>query len=431
MNKQVSSLFPFAGSYLPNPQRTHTIVVMWRKQGQQTAETWSVSELTSYIRELFEIDFRLQDVNVAGELSNFTRARSGHLYFTLKDGDAQIKCVMWRSDADRLRFDPQGGDAVQCRGRVSVYEAGGNYQLYVKRMQLAGIGDLAQAFERLKNQLTEEGLFDPEHKQPLPPFPATIGIVTSPDAAALRDILNVLRRRYPLAKAILSPTLVQGVEAPAQIVAAIQQLDAHPEVEIIILARGGGSIEDLWAFNDEAVARTIFAAQKPLISGVGHETDFTIADFVADVRAPTPSVAAEIATPDMMELAQFLGGAKGALDAGIIQRIQRQQDQVDARQRALTLLSPQAKLEGARQSLDMLSFQLEHQIKSKLQTHETRLQLAAARLAAINPQAALQRGYAIVRQKNGSVVRSINEVNAGDPLQIQVADGEFGATANE
>ncbi|HID52987.1 MAG TPA: exodeoxyribonuclease VII large subunit, partial [Anaerolineae bacterium] len=217
--------------------------------------TWTVSELTRYIRELFEIDYRLQDVEVSGEISNFTRARSGHLYFTLKDEAAQLKCVMWRSAAERLLFRPEEGDAVVAYGRISVYEASGVYQLYADRLEPAGRGDLAVAFEQLKQKLADEGLFDAAHKKPIPGFPRKIGIVTSADAAALRDILNVLRRRYPLASALIAPTLVQGKDAPPQIIRALQWLDGRNDIDLIILSRGGGSMEDLWAFNDEQLAR--------------------------------------------------------------------------------------------------------------------------------------------------------------------------------
>ncbi|HRO24613.1 MAG TPA: exodeoxyribonuclease VII large subunit, partial [Promineifilum sp.] len=267
---------------------------------------WSVSELTTYIREMFELDYRLQEIEVMGEISNFTRAASGHLYFTLKDGAAQIKCVMWRSQAERLRFRPAEGDAVLVRGRVSVYDAGGVYQLYAERLQPAGRGDLAVAFERLKEDLAGEGLFDAEFKQPIPRLPRKIGIVTSADAAALRDILNVLQRRNPLVSVLIAPTLVQGEMAPAQIVRALGWLDGRDDIDTIIIARGGGSIEDLWAFNDERVARAVFAARHPIISGVGHETDFTITDFVADLRAPTPSAAAELAVPDLSNIGPVL-----------------------------------------------------------------------------------------------------------------------------
>ena len=391
-------------------------------------DTWSVADLTEYIRQLFEIDFRLQEVSVEGEISNFTHARSGHLYFTLKDSSAQIKCVMWRSAAERLRFAPQEGDAVICEGRVSVYETAGAYQLYVERMRNAGIGALAQQFEQLKQKLADEGLFSADYKQPLPPFPQQIGIVTSLNAAALRDMVNVLHRRYPVAEVVIAPTLVQGATAPPQIVSAIQKLDAQEDIDLIVVARGGGSIEDLWAFNDEGVARAIFSARHPIISGVGHETDFTIADFVADVRAPTPSAAVELATPDMVELLAGLIGIQNALNAGIHNRITQHQQQLTALKRHLTLLSPRTQLDSNRQRLDMLALRLEQAIQQQLQVHKNQLQLAQARLDAGNPQAILGRGYAIVRREDGAVVRSVAGISPNDPLQIQLADGQLKAT---
>ncbi|MGB5058033.1 MAG: exodeoxyribonuclease VII large subunit, partial [Candidatus Promineifilaceae bacterium] len=326
-----------------------------RDTGQLSQSAWTVSELTAYIRELFAIDYRLQDLEVSGEISNFTRARSGHLYFTLKDAGAQIKCVMWRSAAERLFFQPEEGDAVVANGRISVYEAGGVYQLYVEHMQPAGRGNLAVAFEQLKQRLADEGLFEAAHKKPIPLTPRKIGIVTSADAAALRDILNVLNRRYPLVSVLIAPTLVQGADAPPQIVRALQWLDGRTDIDTIIVARGGGSIEDLWAFNDERVARAIFAAQHPIITGVGHETDFTIADFVADQRAPTPSAAAELATPDIEEIRPLLQGYAAMLRADLDDLIRQKRWQVQTLARALTHLSPQARLDNNRQRLDVTS----------------------------------------------------------------------------
>ena len=388
--------------------------------------TWTVSELTRYIRELFEIDYRLQDVEVSGEISNFTRARSGHLYFTLKDESAQLKCVMWRSAAERLPFRPEDGDAVVAYGRISVYEASGVYQLYADRLEPAGRGDLAQAFEELKQKLADEGLFDAAHKKPIPPFPRKIGIVTSADAAALRDILHVLRRRYPLASVLIAPTLVQGKDAPPQIIRALQWLDGRNDIDLIILARGGGSLEDLWAFNDEQLARAIYAARHPIISGVGHEVDFTIADFVADLRAPTPSAAAELAVPDVSELAPALAGIQVELTAVMEGRIQQARWQVQALVRNLTHLSPRSRLDNDRQRTDNLLERLDGAMRLRLERARNRLELAQARLTGVGPLATLSRGYAIVRRPDGRIIRSVQEVVTGDELAVQVADGEFG-----
>ncbi|MCA9873698.1 MAG: exodeoxyribonuclease VII large subunit [Ardenticatenaceae bacterium] len=393
---------------------------------QFSQSTWSVSELTAYIREMFAIDYRLQDVTVGGEISNFTRARSGHLYFTLKDAGAQIKCVMWRSAAERLFFEPGEGDAVLANGRISVYEAGGVYQLYAERLQPAGRGNLAVAFEQLKQRLADEGLFDPEHKKPIPLTPHKIGIVTSADAAALRDILNVLNRRYPLVEVLIAPTLVQGAEAPPQIVRALQWLDGRTDIDTIIVARGGGSIEDLWAFNDERVARAIFAAQHPVITGVGHETDFTIADFVADRRAPTPSAAAELATPDIEEIRPLLAGYQAMLQSEMQDLIRQKQWQVQTLVRALSHLSPQGRLDNNRQRLDVTLARLDRAMNHRLAQEQGRLAVAVAGLTAVSPLATLSRGYAIVRlRENGRVVRSISHVASGDSLTVQVSDGQF------
>ncbi len=392
------------------------------------SETWTVASLTAYIREMFEVDYRLQDVEVSGELSNFTRARSGHLYFTLKDAEAQLKCVMWRSAAERLPFAPGEGDAVVAEGRVSVYEAGGNYQLYVERMQPAGRGNLALAFEQLKQRLADEGLFDPVHKIPIPAVPRKIGIVTSADAAALRDILNVLNRRYPLVSVLIAPTLVQGTEAPPQIVRALQWLDGRSDIDVIIIARGGGSVEDLWAFNDERVVRAIFAAQHPIISGIGHEIDFTMADFVADQRAPTPSAAAELAVPDIEELVLLVHGLQSALTSEMQSLLRQQRRQVESLLRTLDSLSPQARLDNNRQRVDMLAGRLERAVHRRLERAQSRLDILHRGLTAVSPQATLARGYAIVRDENGRLIKTISHVHRGDTLQVQVADGAFPVT---
>lgn len=386
---------------------------------------WEVKELTQYIRQLFEVDFNLQDVSVSGELSNFSQARSGHLYFTLKDADSQLKCVMWRNAAEQLPFLPADGDAVVVHGRVTIYEATGVYQLYVERLEPVGRGDLAVAFEALKQQLADEGLFEAHHKKPIPAFPRKIGIVTSADAAALRDILNVLRRRYPLVEVLIVPTLVQGHEAPQQIIRALEWVDGRDDIDTILLARGGGSVEDLWAFNDEGVARTIFAARHPIISGVGHEIDFTIADFVADLRAPTPSAAAELAVPDVADLAPYVHGLAQLLQTAVADRLQQQQHQLHSLTRALSHLSPRGRLENNWQRLDYLHGRLEQATQRLFAEKQAQLQLATVGLTAVGPVATLGRGYAIVRRANGRLLRSVDGAEDGERLTIQLADGDF------
>jgi len=396
-----------------------------------SSDAWSVSQLTQYIRELFEIDYRLQDVEVSGEISNFTRARSGHLYFTLKDDKAQLKCVMWRTSAERIRFQPQDGDAVVVNGRISVYEASGVYQLYAEQMSPLGQGDLAAAFEALKAKLSDEGLFDAEFKKPIPPFPRKIGIVTSADAAALRDIINVLRRRYPLVSVLIAPTLVQGADAPPQIVRALRWLDGRTDIDTIIIARGGGSMEDLWAFNDEAVARAIFAAQHPIISGVGHEVDFTIADFVADLRAPTPSAAAELAVPDVSELRPYFHTIQQQMKNLVLEQIGQHRWQVQVLKRSLNHLSPRVGIAGNRQRLDGWQSRLERAMQRRLDQSSHRLNVLQAQLTAVSPKATLERGYAIVRRDDGRIVRSPAAVQPGDALTVQVHGGQFGVVVEE
>ena len=389
--------------------------------------TWTVGQLTSYVRQMFELDYRLRDIDVSGEISNFTRAASGHLYFTLKDATAQLKCVMWRAQAERLRFRPTEGDAVVAHGRLSVYEVGGVYQLYVDQLQPAGRGDLAVAFERLKDKLAGEGLFDAENKQPIPAFPRKIGIVTSADAAALRDILNVLQRRNPLVSVLIAPTLVQGESAPLQIVRALRWLDGRDDIDLILIARGGGAIEDLWAFNDERVARAIYLARHPIISGVGHETDFTIADFVADLRAPTPSAAAELAVPDLSGLRPALADLGAQLAASLGDGLAARRAAVRARAQLLLLLSPRRMLDSDRQQVDALAARLVAGLDRSLDRRRGRLAVAVAELSAVSPLATLARGFAIVRDAEGRLIRSVAQARPGTAITIQLGDGAFGA----
>jgi exodeoxyribonuclease VII large subunit len=362
-----------------------------------------------------------------GEISNWKPASSGHIYFTLKDAAASLRCVIWRSQAGQLAYLPQReGEAVLAHGRVSVYEAGGNYQFYVDDLQPAGQGALSAQFERIKARLAAEGLFDAELKKPLPPFPRKIGLVTSPTGAALRDILNVLRRRYPVAEILLAPAQVQGESAPLQLVAALVAVARRQGVDVIILARGGGSLEDLWAFNDERLARAIAACPIPIITGIGHEVDFTIADFVADVRAPTPSAAAELATPDKLELKRVIYAQQLALLDAAQQQVVSARSDVARQQWALARISPQASLNDYRQRLDTLVSQAARTLQHTLLLQQERLNTFSARLETLNPQATLARGYAIV-QKGPEVIQHTGQVNAGDEIVVKVRDGEFDA----
>ncbi|MEW5958092.1 MAG: exodeoxyribonuclease VII large subunit [Chloroflexota bacterium] len=389
-------------------------------------QVFTVGAVTAYIRQKFEADLTLQDLWLEGEISNWKQAASGHIYFTLKDAAASMRCVIWRSQAGRLIYKPRrDGEAVLAHGRISVYEAGGNYQFYVDDLEPVGQGALYAEFERIKARLSAEGLFEAGRKQPLPPFPCRIGVVTSPDGAALRDILNVLRRRYPLAQVILSPTQVQGETAPPQIVAALQALTRQP-VEVIIVARGGGSLEDLWAFNDERVARAIAACPIPIVSGVGHEVDFTIADFVADVRAPTPSAAAELVAPDRLELRRLLREQQLALLGAAQQLVAAARSRVQARQWALGRVSPQAQFNNYRQQVDALTGRAARSLQHRLSLQRVRVNNLAAQLGALDPRSTLRRGYAIV-QKGLTVVTQIGQVSPGEKLTVQVSDGSFGA----
>jgi len=388
---------------------------------------YSVSAITAYIKAQLETDLTLQNLWLEGEISNWKPAPSGHIYFTLKDSDASIRCILWRSVVQRLSYRPAGdGEAILAHGHVSVYEPQGQYQFYIDDLEPVGLGALHVQFEQLKTRLAQEGLFDEARKRPLPPFPRRIGVVTSPIGAALRDILNVLRRRYPLAEVILSPTLVQGEDAPPQIVSAIEALSHVAGVDVIILARGGGSLEDLWAFNDERVARAVAASPIPVVCGVGHETDFTIADFVADLRAPTPSAAAELATPDRVELAGRLERFKARLAAGASEVIGRRRRLLAGEVRALRQLSPQAWIDRRRQRVDDLSRAGQTTTIHWLKLERERLNGLSLRLSALNPAATLARGYAVVRRTDdGRVVISVRQVSPGDRLSVQVADGEF------
>jgi exodeoxyribonuclease VII large subunit len=386
---------------------------------------FSVSAITGYLRQKLEADLTLQELWLAGEISNWKPATSGHIYFTLKDSTASIRCVIWRSQASRLIYLPQReGEAVLAHGRISVYEAGGNYQFYVDNLEPAGQGALYAQFERIKARLAGEGLFEVERKKPLPQFPQRLGLVTSPTGAALRDILHVLRRRYPTVEVILSPTPVQGETAARQIVAALESV-ARQTVDVIILARGGGSLEDLWAFNDEGLARVIAACPVPIVTGIGHETDFTMADFVADVRAPTPSAAAELVTPDRLELKRQVEEQQLALHDHIEQIVVAKQSQLQIQTWALARLSPQATINNYRQRLDQLAQQAQRTLQHQLILDRQRVATMTARLGTLNPQATLARGYAIV-QKGQTVITQTHQIDQGDTLLVKVSDGEFG-----
>ncbi|MFP4394903.1 MAG: exodeoxyribonuclease VII large subunit [Anaerolineales bacterium] len=396
----------------------------------------SVSEVTAQIRTVLEQEPAFQNLYVQGEVSNFSRASSGHIYFTLKDENAQLGCVIWRSAAYRLDYMPRSGDQVIAHGYIGVYERGGRYQFYVDQVQPAGRGALYEEFERLKRQLEAEGLFDAARKRPLPTFPRRIGVATSPTTAALRDVINVLRRRYPLAQVLIAPTPVQGEAAPPGIVAALAALNARDDVDVILVVRGGGSIEDLWAFNDERVARAIAGSRIPVVSGVGHETDFTLADFAADVRAPTPSAAAEVVSVDLAEVRMALLQTIARLDRTLEARLMHRQDQMRHLTRALEHLSPRLRLENARQRVDELMARADNQMFHRLEAAQHQTATLGARLKALSPTAVLARGYAIVRiAEDRQVLTSAAQMRRMRALQelkdleviLQMRDGEVEA----
>ena len=388
----------------------------------------SVSDLTGYLRQVLESDEILQDLWVAGEISNYSRPASGHLYFTLKDNKAAIKCVMWRNTAARLNFSPREGMAVEAHGGMSVYEAGGQVQLYVDTMRPAGEGALYQEFLRLKALLEAEGLFDPDRKRPIPLRPKTIGIVTSPTGAALQDMLNTLKRRYPVTSVVIAPTQVQGSQAPPGIVAALNQLNSKIHPDVILIGRGGGSIEDLWAFNDENVARAVAASEAPVISGVGHETDFTLTDFAADLRAPTPTAAAELASPDKIELLGSITEIKNRHAARLQEVISDLRWEHNQVQNRLVHLSPEHAINTYRQRLDELSYRFHQTLKTKLDHKTLQLKHLQHTLHSLNPQSVLKRGYAIVTaHKDGKLIRTTQQVQQDEAILIQLSRGSLDA----
>jgi exodeoxyribonuclease VII large subunit len=398
----------------------------------ETIPHWSVTELTRYLRQVLESDSVLQEVWVKGEISNFSHPSSGHLYFTLKDSGSSLRCVVWKKDAAKVRLSLQDGMAVEAHGAISVYEVGGQYQLYVDLVKPVGEGELYQEFLRLKTLLENEGLFDPSRKRPIPEIPGRIGIITSPTGAALRDMLNTLRRRLPLAEVIISPSPVQGEEAPARLVMALHYLNKL-NLDVILIARGGGSIEDLWAFNDERVVRAVAASKTPIISGVGHETDFTLTDFSADLRAPTPTAAAELATPVTIDdLHSGFWQIQSKLNESILSLLDRQQTLIESMAIRLRQFSPARRLQTDRQKVDEMARRMESAIRHRLEISFLRIQAQDQRLKALNPLEVLRRGFAVVnRSDNGQLVHSLNQVKNGDNLQVRVMDGTLGVVVNQ
>lgn len=387
----------------------------------------TVTQLNAYMKRVVEGQTALNDIWIKGEISNFKRHYSGHIYITLKDDGGVLKAVMFKSAAAGLTFSPEDGMKVLARGRIGVYEQSGTYQLYINEMSPDGVGELYVAYEQLKKRLAEEGLFDERKKKPIPKYPERVGVVTATTGAAVRDIINVITRRYPYCEIIIYPSLVQGAGAKENIVEAIEYFNEHKLCDTLIVGRGGGSIEDLWAFNEECVARAIYASEIPVISAVGHETDFTIADFVADLRAPTPSAAAEIAVPSQLELASRISMLAGRLKSAEVNYIKNKRLRVEK----LQLRTPQSRIDDSRQKLDTLLKQAEQSFKLKLSEKTKIMSQLAAKLDALSPLSVLGRGYSIAENAGGNVIRSVRELSVDTDFSLHLADGECNCTVKE
>ena len=391
----------------------------------------SVSELNGVVKLLLDNEPLLRNLAVRGELSNYKIYPSGHHYFTLKDPEGALRCVMFKGQALRLRFRPENGMKVVVTGRVSVFPRDGAYQLYAEEMIPEGAGDLAVAFEQLKARLHAEGLFGRERKKPLPEHPERIAVITSPAGAAVHDMIRILRRRYPLAKVILLPVRVQGPEAPAEIAGALRYADKWKIGDVIITGRGGGSLEDLWAFNDERVARAIFACETPVISAVGHEPDVTISDYVADRRASTPSNAAEIAVPDMAELLRYLRGTENSMAQSVLHRLEREERRLKALAEKRVLTDPLAFVQDRRLQLDYMQDKMTSAARTHWDREARRFAGTVAKLDALSPLKVLGRGYAMARTEEGGILRSSAQVRPGDRIELRLAQGSLGCRVEE
>lgn len=384
----------------------------------------SVSQLNRYIKMNFDADENLANIFISGEISNFTNHyRTGHLYFTLKDDSAAVRAVMFNSSAKRLKFMPEDGMKVIARGRVSVYEASGQYQLYVDDMQPDGVGALNLAYEQLKEKLQKEGLFSELHKKPLPPYPEKVGVITSPTGAAVRDIINVLGRRFPYAEIVFCPVLVQGDGAHLQLTDAVNLFNSERAADVIIIGRGGGSIEDLWEFNDEGLARAVYNSEIPVISAVGHETDFTICDFVADMRAPTPSAAAELAVPDVNELQYALSALKNRMFLNVSSGIADRRSRLEYLTSNGALKSPDEMLSNRSQRLDTAFSKMLSSYENRIGGKKVEFISAATALSKLDPMSVLMRGFAFVSDKNGKNVYSSQALAKGDKINVRFHDG--------
>ncbi len=386
-----------------------------------------VSQVNNYIKQALDAQPLLQGLAVCGELSNYKIYPSGHHYFTMKDTESSLKCVMFRGSASRLRFRPENGMQVIASGRITVYPRDGAYQLYCDALLPEGMGDLHVAFEQLKAKLSAKGLFDPSHKKPIPKYPGIIGIVTSPVGAALRDMLRILNARYPLAQVRLFPSRVQGAEAPGEIVAAIDYANRYHLADVLIVGRGGGSIEDLWAFNDEQVAYALFRSQIPVISAVGHEPDVTISDYVADMRAATPSNAAELAVPDRNALLQMMDGYSASMESAFGRQLKNARQRLKMLAGSPAMVSPVGYLQQRRNSLQFLETKLSRAQNQRLYLSRQRFTALTAKLDAMSPLKVLTRGYAMVQGNDGAVIRSVKQAAVGESLSLMLNDGKIEA----
>ena len=391
----------------------------------------SITQLNEYIRGKLDADPLLTGVAVKGEISNYKLYPSGHHYFTLKDESSALKCVMFKGHAAKLRFRPENGMQIIAMGKVSVYPRDGAYQLYCTAMAMDGVGDLYAAFEQLKAKLAAQGLFDPAHKKPLPRCPGTIGIITSSAGAAVHDMLRILRKRYPLTNVRLFPVRVQGVEAPGEIAAAIRYAHYSRLADLLIVGRGGGSIEDLWAFNDERVAHAIYESQIPIISAVGHEPDVTISDFVADLRAATPSNAAELAVPDQDALRQTLDGMSAAMATAMNRQIKAARQHLEVLSASPALRSPTGYLDQKRKNLELLKNRLIAAENQHVARNNQKFIALTAKLDAMSPLKVLSRGYAMARTEGGEILRSVKQTQAGEHLTVSLSDGKLTAQVLE
>ncbi len=391
----------------------------------------SISQLNEYIRGRMDSDPLLTQVAVRGEISNYKLYPSGHHYFTLKDETSALKCVMFKGNAMRLRFRPENGMKIIAMGKISVFPRDGAYQLYCSAMAMDGVGDLYAAFEQLKRKLDAQGLFDPAHKKPLPKYPGTIGIITSSAGAAIHDMLRILRKRYPLSRVYLLPVRVQGAEAPGEIAAAIRYANYWKLADLLIVGRGGGSIEDLWAFNDERVAYAIYESEIPVISAVGHEPDVTISDFVADLRAATPSNAAELAVPDQDALRQNLDALTAAMASGLNRQIRSAQQHLKVLSQSAALKSPDGYLQQQRKNLELLTNRLVSAQNQNITRKNQQYIAAVSKLDAMSPLKVLARGYSMTQNEQGEVVRSVNQIEVGERIAVNLSDGRLSATVTK